>query len=399
MPTSSDASSQIQAPSPVVIPVPISSGPVQVLGAGGDTVDEFSPVTLDTSSPTPTGTAKYPTAEVGNSAMAAGFNSVYKSLNEDSPCNPADPNEAYACISGEISECQSDGTYVLKSCPQFQSCFALPKPSGSTGVVVQCAVPSDAHNVLVGLASSTAVPVQPAQTMHAEEGFGQAIQSVSAPNSVQFVTSSPSAQATVQSQSMASTPSVLAVVAPASQAQGSKQSDESAVSTNTFPTSVQSVFQAESQTFHFPVLATATAQQVHGSNSLNNSPKLDSSPSVPSTTADLVSIPSALFAVVTATENNQASIPTSQASQTQSEISAPVIQSSAISPQADLDNLQLKEASVTSTSASSAGGASIIYAPTGVPVNEKVAAGNTQATVTVTVTVTERPAAVTIISS
>ena len=410
--SSPDAS---QSPSPVVVPVPISSGLVQVLGAGGDTADEFAPVTLDPSSPAPTGTAKYPTAENGNTAMAAGFNSVYKTLNEDSPCNPGDPSQAYACVDGEIAECQSDHSYVLKSCPQGQSCYALPKASGSTGIVVQCAVPSDAYSMLAGLTSSTAGPVavtsQSAQVLQVEGGISQPTQSLSAQNPVQPITSSTSVQATIQSRSMAPTPALLAVTATPSQGQGSDGVDESTLSTRTSSTSVQAAFQSQSQALGSPVLAvTTTAEQVHDSNPLSSPPLSDTSPSIPSTTAAVLSIPQALFAVVTAPENNPASpsetslqtfVPTSQASQSYPGISTPVIQSSAMSPQANLDNLQVTEASVTSTSTSSADAAVTTFAPTGLRVNEKVAVGNGQATVTVTVTVTttERPAPVTIVAS
>ena len=313
-------------------------------------MDEFAPVTLDQSSPAPTGTAKYPTAAEGNTAMASGYNEVYKSLGEDSACDPADPSQAYACVMGEIAECQSDQTYVLKSCPRGQSCYALPKPSGLTGVVVQCAVPSDAFSILNGPPSSTAVPVavtsQPAQVLQAEGDFSQATQSVTEQNLGQPVTSSLSVQATMQSQPMASAPSVLAV--------------------------------------------TATAQQIHNPNLLNNSPESNTLPSAPSTTAADLSVPKAMFAVVTAPENDRAS-----PSENSAQASTPVMQSSAISP------VQLPEASVTGTPTSSADGAGVTYGPIGVPVNEKLAAGNGQATVTVTVTITttEKSAPVTILSS
>ena len=414
IPTSSSNAAS-QAPAPVVVPVPISSGLVQVLGAGGDTADEFAPVTLDPSSPAPTGTAKYPTAENGNTAMAAGFNSVYKTLNEDSPCNPGDPSQAYACVDGEIAECRSDNSYVLKSCPQGQSCYALPKASGSTGIVVQCAVPSEAYSMLAGLTSSTAGPVavtsQSAQVLQVAGGLSQATQSLSAQNPVQPVRSSTSAQATIQSQSMAPTPALLAVTTTPSQDQGSDAINKATVSTTTSSTSVQSASQSQSQAHGSPVFAlTTTAQQVHDSNPLSSPPISDTSPSIPSTTAAVLSIPQALFAVVTAPGNNpasssetskQTSVPISQASQSYPGISTPVIQSSAMSPQANLDSLQVTEASITSISTSSADAAAITFAPTGLRVNEKVAVGNGQATVTVTVTVTttERPAPVTIVAS
>ena len=345
VPTFSPAGAS-QAPSPVVVPVPISSGVVQVLGPGGDTVDDLAPVTLDPSLPAPTGTAKYPTAEGGNIAMAVGFNSVYEKLNEDTPCNPGDPNQAYVCVEGELAECQSDETYAVKSCPRGQSCYALPKPSGLTGVVVQCAIPSIAFSILYDQSSSTAVPVavtsQPAQVLQAEEDASQATQSVSAQNPVQPVVSSPSAQPTIQSQAIAPTSSVPAV-----------------------PTA---------------------AQQVYDSNPVNSSPKSEAAPSASTTTATdanpVVSVPKALFAVVTASVNDrvssngnsaQASLPSSP------EILTPATQASAMPPQISPDSL----------------------APTGVPVNEKLAGGNGQATVTVTVTVTttERTPPVTTISS
>ena len=350
-----------QTPSQVVVPIPISSGVVQVLGAGGDTADEFGPVTLNPSTPAPTGTAKYPTAEDGNIAMATGFNKVYAKLSEDTPCNPGDPSQAYACVEGEIAECQSDETYVLKSCPRGQSCYALPKPSGLTGVVVQCAVPSDAASMLAGLSSSTAVPMTvtspPAQILQAEEDFSQSAQS-----SVQPVKFSPSAQSTVQSQKT-STSSVLAVM--------------------------------------------TTAQEAHDSNPLNNSPKSDAAPPTPPTTAAVFSIPKAMFAVVTAVQDGrvshnensaQTSLPTSQISQPSPAVATPVIQSSVMSPQA---SPYIVEASVPSTSTTSADGATDTFASMKLPVDEKVAIGDGQATVTVTVTVTttENSPAVTVTAS
>ncbi|KAM0798890.1 hypothetical protein BDR22DRAFT_344218 [Usnea florida] len=377
-PTSSSAASS--QTSQVVIPVPISSGVVQVLGAGGDTMDEFAPVTLDSSAPAPTATAKYPTAEGGNIAMANGFNNVYAKLNESSSCNPSDPNEAYACISGEIAECQADETYVLKSCPRFQSCYALPKPLGSTGVVVQCADPSYAASVRAGLLLSTAAPAavssQPTQLLQAEGDISQATQSESMQNPTQPAPSSSSAQATIQSQTVVTTPSVIASTASGSRDQGSDQVDQSATSTSGFSISAQSASPSQAQAPDPSVLAgTSTAQQLHDSSSFNISPKSETTSQLPSTTEPVFSVPNALFAVVTATENGQASpsqssaqasAPTSQASQPQQTFSTPV----SLQPTSSIDD------------------GSTTFASTGVPVNEKVAVPNDQATVTVTVTVT-----------
>ena len=392
---SSDTASQ--TPSAVVIPVPISSGLVQISAASGGATEEFAPVTLHSNSPAPTGTVKYPTAESGNAAMAADFNSIYKTLNTDTPCNPSDPSQAYVCVDGETAECQSDGTYVLKSCPPLQSCYALPEASGLTGIVVQCAVPSDAQSILAGLSSSTAgslaVTSQSAQTLQAEGGLSQVTPSVNVQNPVQTVTSSSSAQATIQSQTMAPTTTVLAVTATPPQNQGSDRVDKAAVTTETSSTSAHSAIQSQSSSSNSPVIAvTATAQQVHDSDpSTTDSPISSTSTSVSPSKAPVQTIPNALFAVVTAGESDQAS-------SSENGKQSPLPTSS---QQADPDGLRVSEASVTSTSTSSANDADITFAPTGVQVDQKVAAGNGQATVTVTVTVTttERPAPVTIVAS
>ncbi|KAK4692056.1 hypothetical protein P7C71_g5074, partial [Lecanoromycetidae sp. Uapishka_2] len=105
----------------------------------------FAPVTpVPSTSSAVKPTYNYPSAQNGNNAMAAGFNGVYKTLSETSKCDATDTDQAFACISGELAQCQADGTYVLKSCDLGQSCYALPKASGQTGVTVECAVPSDA---------------------------------------------------------------------------------------------------------------------------------------------------------------------------------------------------------------------------------------------------------------
>lgn len=412
-PTSSAVAAS-QAVSPVVIPVPISSGVVQVLGAGGDTADEFAPVTLNPNSPAPTGTAKYPTAAGGNIPMANGFNSIYERLNLDTPCDPGDPSQVYACVEGEIAECQSDATYVVKSCPRGQSCYALPKPSGFTGVVVQCAIPSDAASALHGLSSSTGVSAvvtsQPAQMLQTEGDFSQATQSVSAQNPGQLVTSSLPEQVTIQSQIVAPTPSVLAMTAIASGNQGSAQVNRFAVSTGATLTSTQPAVQTEPQVLYPSVLSVApTSQQVHDSNSLNDPPQSNLPPQAQYTTAAVLSVPQAMFAVVTAPVNNeaspsantaQASVATSQASQPYPRISSLAALSPAMLPQVSSNSVQLTDVSVTSTSTSSADGTDITSAPAGISVNDKAAVNNGQATVTVTVTVTttEMSAPITIVA-
>ena len=122
---------------------------------------QFAAVTLASTSgaPKPSSTVQYPNAQNGNPAMASGFNQIYKTLSETSSCDADDSNQAFSCISGELAQCQSDGTYVLKSCPQGQSCYALPLPSGQTGISVECAVPGDAAARLAGQQSATSPSV------------------------------------------------------------------------------------------------------------------------------------------------------------------------------------------------------------------------------------------------
>ena len=118
---------------------------------------QFAAVTVASTSgaPKPSSTVQYPNAQNGNAAMASGFNQIYQTLSETSSCDAGNTNQAFSCISGELAQCQSDGTYVLKSCPQGESCYALPLPSGQSGISVECAVPSDAAARLAGQSSAT----------------------------------------------------------------------------------------------------------------------------------------------------------------------------------------------------------------------------------------------------
>ena len=123
---------------------------------------QFAAVTVASTTsgaPKPSATVQYPNAQNGNAAMASGFNQIYKTLSETSSCDATDTNQAFSCISGELAQCQSDGTYVLKSCPQGQSCYALPLPSGQTGISVECAVPGDAASRLAAQPSATSSAV------------------------------------------------------------------------------------------------------------------------------------------------------------------------------------------------------------------------------------------------
>ena len=123
---------------------------------------QFAAVTVASTTsgaPKPSSTVQYPNAQNGNAAMASGFNQIYKTLSETSSCDATDTNQAFSCISGELAQCQGDGTYVLKSCPQGQSCYALPLPSSQTGISVECAVPGDAASRLAAQPSATSSAV------------------------------------------------------------------------------------------------------------------------------------------------------------------------------------------------------------------------------------------------
>ena len=118
----------------------------------------FAPVTPTGAQSSKPSSVKFPSAQNGNKAMASGFNQIYQTMSMTSQCDANNKNQEFACISGELAQCQSDGLYVLKSCPDGQSCYALPRPSGESGVSVECAVPSDAAAVL-GAGSSPVSPI------------------------------------------------------------------------------------------------------------------------------------------------------------------------------------------------------------------------------------------------
>lgn len=144
-----------------------------IVQLGTSNAPEFAPVTAASNSPTPIPSGvQYPTAEHGNAAMANGFNQIYKTLNVVSTCNANDNNQAISCISGELAQCQADGTYVLKSCPDGQSCYALPKTPGSTGVSVECALPSDAAAKLSGASDTSSTAKLASQVASAPQGSG-----------------------------------------------------------------------------------------------------------------------------------------------------------------------------------------------------------------------------------
>ncbi len=200
---------------------------------------QFAAVTVASTTsgaPKPSSTVQYPNAQNGNAAMASGFNQIYKTLSETSSCNADDTNQAFSCISGELAQCQSDGTYVLKSCPQGQSCYALPLPSGQAGISVECAVPSNAVTRLAAQPPATSPAVlavsQPSSTVQGPTtqntqsvqggyvvgGFNNPTTS-SVQQQAQSTASLPSAEADSDSQAETST-SQISVATPSARTAG-----------------------------------------------------------------------------------------------------------------------------------------------------------------------------------
>lgn len=103
-----------------------------------------------------------PAGNNGNIAMALGFNSVWATMDTQSPCDANDKNQAVVCVSGQYAQC-SGGKYILTACPQGQQCFALPLSKDFKGVTVQCASLQDAEKQLgqtPSASTSTATPTR-----------------------------------------------------------------------------------------------------------------------------------------------------------------------------------------------------------------------------------------------
>lgn len=98
----------------------------------------------------------------GNTAMAAAFNSVFTTLNAQSPCNANNKDEVVACINGQFGQC-SNGKYTLVQCAQGQSCYALPLTGSTQGITVQCASKQDANQRL-GQGSTAPAAASPSQS-------------------------------------------------------------------------------------------------------------------------------------------------------------------------------------------------------------------------------------------
>ena len=96
-----------------------------------------------------------PAGDNGNIAMALGFNSIWATMDANSPCDANDKNQAVVCVSGQYAQC-SGGKYILTACPKGQQCFALPLSKDFKGVTVQCASLQDANKQLGQTPSASA---------------------------------------------------------------------------------------------------------------------------------------------------------------------------------------------------------------------------------------------------
>ena len=138
----SNPSSTVQVPSSLL-------GDANISGSGFGS----SPPT-QSSSATPPKYA-YPDASNGYAAMAQGYNKVFQSLNPLSKCDPADSKQASACVDGQPASCELDGTYTLQSCDQGQSCYAVPKPDGQSGLTIACFTPGEANKAVADGVAAT----------------------------------------------------------------------------------------------------------------------------------------------------------------------------------------------------------------------------------------------------
>lgn len=251
----------------------------------------FAPVTAVTSaSSVAKPTYNYPSAQNGNAAMASGFNQVYKTLSETSHCDATDTNQAFACISGELAQCQADGTYVLKSCDNGQSCYALPKSSGQTGVSVECAIPSDAA------ARLAAQPTSAPATANAD-----------APVSARPASSAPSIRVVSQAAS--------AAPVPAAHSAGNESNSSS--SNDKFQTEKAQTFQATSTAI---TPATHTAESENNLGGLNGNSQITSAQI--SQTASAVRAPATLTAQNGNNEGSLSKLPKTESVQIPVETSA-----------------------------------------------------------------------------
>lgn len=336
----------------------------------------------------------YPSEEDGNVAMAAGFNKIYQNLGLGAQCSPNHESQAFACILGELAHCQANGNYATEGCPRGQSCYALPKPSGQSGVVVQCAIPSDAAKALAAespsstsnimkIPSTSITESSDAQAPKDNLGFtGHLAQTVSVQSAASIASSTPTASqsaVTKQTSTMASqAKNEVVLTSQAAQVSSAESSFE--------PTPISPSVLAEASSP--PIIAvTATAVQTQGHSPVQEPTRsgavLPAASVVAGNGNPIVSFPSALPSPDDQVRPNQ-----NNALQLVASTRAP--QASLFKAQetiSEIGNPATTEPALSSTP-STADGAGVSIVPLGVPVMEKMDVENGQATVTVTVTVT-----------
>ena len=119
----------------------------------------------------------FPDVTVGASKMAQGYNSVFQGLDATSKCDPNNKQEASACIRGQPGKCESDGTYTLISCDMGQTCYAVPKSNGESGVAVGCYTPK-AYQAMISGDQSSAPNLQASQSPAQDQQASQASSAV-----------------------------------------------------------------------------------------------------------------------------------------------------------------------------------------------------------------------------
>ena len=291
---------------------------------------EFAPVTASSLSGTPTQSGvQYPGTSGGNIVMATGFNEAYKKLDETSQCNPNDSNQASVCISGELASCQSDGTYVLKSCPNGQSCYALPKASGQAGVDVACAFPGDAADQLSenanasnnGASISKATSSAQSATTHISTS-AQAVTKLPQTEGVQMPVQKLSSSSATATSSPPLSASIASTAAELKAPQSSAESGEAQVQT---PTSSQDQVKTPS--------TAATIQPSTASQLASSQPTVQTLQSFPSAEATQHSQPTASVTPSSTPNPAQANSPEATATHSSASIATASIATAA--PDAD----------------------------------------------------------------
>ena len=175
-------------------------------------------------------------AENGNAAMALGFNSVFASMNPESPCDANNKNEAVACVNGQYAVC-TNGKYTLAACPQGQQCFALPLSKDFQGITVQCASLKEASQ---RLGQNPASPAAATPSESATSSSSSATPSTTSPETSSSKTSFAGQQPTTASERSTKTTPTQLISQTASESQATKSSQHSTTSSDApSPTTVK----------------------------------------------------------------------------------------------------------------------------------------------------------------